>query len=64
MSDTDDTAARLVAQMDQAKAIDAKVLGGFYKELKESGMTEEQAFELTREWLLLTLSVEEAGEDE
>ena len=48
----------------EAGSLDAKVLGGFYKELIDSGMTEEQAFELTREWLLLTVSAEEEGDDE
>lgn len=70
---TEDRAARLVAELDQARAmrveaagIDAKVLAQFFKELREVGMTEEQAFVLTHEWMVLTLSAaeEEDGDDE
>ncbi len=71
MSTEEDAAARLVAQMDQAKAmkaeagaLDAKTLGAFFKELRDSGMTEEQAFAMTNEWMVLTLSVEESGDEE
>lgn len=66
MSETGDRAARLVAELDQAKAmkveaggLDAAILGGFFKELRSSGLSEEHAFTLTHEWLILTLSAQD-----
>jgi len=52
------------AKVDSASA-DAKAYAEFYKELRQAGMTEDQAFTLTHEWMILLLSpADEVKEDE
>lgn len=64
--------ARRVAEVDQARAMqreaasaDAQAVASFYLEQRKAGMSEEHAFTITHEWMVLSLSAEqEEAEDE